>query len=68
MTKNKKYLLEVDNKFIVVYSFLEGKQISKYIKENNGEYSEKVIKLIAKALRKFHDLTLNQKYNLQIDH
>ncbi len=66
MTKNKKYLLEVDNKFIVVYSFLEGKQISKYIKENNGEYSEKVIKLIAKALRKFHDLTLNQKYNLQV--
>lgn len=65
MTKDKKYLLEVDNKYIIIYSFLEGTQISKYIKENKNEYNEKTVKLIAKELKKFHDLTLNKKYNLK---
>ena len=65
MTKNNKYLLEIENKYIIVYSFLEGKQISTYIKENNDKYNEEVIILIAKELKKFHDLTLNKKYNLK---
>lgn len=65
MTKNKKYLLEIENKYIIVYTFLEGKQISTYIKENNDKYNEEIIILIAKELKKFHDLTLNKKYNLQ---
>lgn len=65
MTKNKKYLLEIENKYIIIYSFLEGKQISTYIKENNDKYNEELIILIAKELKKFHDLTLNKKYNLK---
>ena len=65
ITKDKKHLLEVDNKYIIIYSFLEGKQVSNYLKENNNIYCERVVKLIAKELRKFHDLTLNKNYNLQ---
>lgn len=64
-TKDNSYLVEYNNKYIVMYSFLEGIQISKYIKENDNTYNEEVVRQIAKSLRKLHDLTENNNFNLK---
>lgn len=63
-TKDKKYYLEYSNKYIVIYSFLEGMKVSKYIKENDNTYTSDIIISIAKEVRKLHDLTLNNTFNL----
>ncbi len=63
-TKDKKYYLEYNGKYIVMYSFLEGIQVSKYIKENDNTYTSDIIISIAKEIRKLHDLTLNNTFNL----
>ena len=65
-TKDNSYLVEYNNKYIVMYSFLEGIQIGKYIKENDNTYNEEVVRQIAKSLRKLHDLTENNNFNLKI--
>ena len=64
-TKDKEELLKFNNEYIVIYSFLEGKQVSTYLQENNNIFYKSIIKLIAKELRKFHDITLNTTLNLQ---
>ena len=65
-TKDNSYLVKYNNKYIVMYSFLEGIQISKYIKENDNTYNEEVVRQIAKSLRKLHDSTENNNFNLKI--
>ena len=64
-TKDKKYCLEYNNKYIVIYSFLEGIQVSKYIKENNNSYTKDIVMSIAKEVRKLHNLTRNNSFNLE---
>ena len=64
-TKDKKYYLEYNGKYIVMYSFLEGIQVSKYIKENDNTYTNDIVISIAKEIRKLHDLTLNNSFNLE---
>ena len=63
-TKDKKYYLEYNNKYIVIYSFLYGIQVSNYIKENNNTYTSDIVVSIAKEVRKLHDLTQNNSFNL----
>ena len=48
-----------------MYSFLEGIQVSKYIKENDNTYTNDIVISIAKEIRKLHDLTLNNSFNLE---
>ena len=64
-TKDDRYFTEYDNKYIIVYSFLEGKQISTFIKENNNTYTSDIVVSIANEVRKFHDLTQNNSFNLE---
>ena len=52
-------------KYIVIYSFLEGKQLSEFINENNNICPDEIVKLIAKEVRKLHDLTLNNSFNFK---
>lgn len=61
VNKNNKGYTKLENKFIVIYSFLDGIQLSKKFKNIPSE----VIKELALELRQFHDTTngLNN-YNL----
>lgn len=61
INKNNEGYTKLENKFIVIYSFLDGIQLSKKFKNIPSE----VIKKLALELRKFHDTTngLNN-YNL----
>lgn len=54
LTKDNKEYVSLDDKYIVLYTFLEGEKIGKWFKEDN-----EIIKSIAKELRKIHDLTTN---------
>ena len=56
------YYIKYNNKCIVLFTFLNGKQVSTLINENNGIYLEDDIKLIAKEVRKFHDLTNGKRF------
>ena len=58
------YMIKYDNKYIVVYTFLKGVQISTFVSENNGVYTEEVVKMIAEEVRKIHDLTTNKTFEL----
>lgn len=58
------YLTKYNDKYIIIFTFLEGMQISTLIKENNGIYSDDDIKLIAKEVRKMHDLTSDKNFSL----
>lgn len=64
-TNDGKYFSRYMDKFIIIYSFLEGKQLSEFITENNNICPDKTIKLIAKEVRKLHDLTSNNSLNLK---
>lgn len=57
-TKDGKYFSKYNNSYIVIYSFLEGTRISEITLDND-------IELIAKEVRKLHDLTSNKKFNLE---
>lgn len=58
-TINNETFIKVDNKYIVLYSFLEGIQISKKFKNMPLSTSKK----IGKTLRKIHNIT--QNFNLK---
>ena len=59
------YFSKYMDKFIVIYSFLEGKQLSEFINENNNICPDEIVKLIAKEVRKLHDLTSNNSFNFK---
>ena len=57
------YFMKYDNKYIIIYTFLEGLNVSKYVSENN--YSEEIISSIATEVRKLHDLTAGKTFDLK---
>lgn len=61
--KTDENYIKFDNKFIVVYSFLEGKQINQII--INNVIDDKLIVSIAKEIRKLHDATQNNNFELE---
>ena len=59
--KNKEYYTKYSDKYIVLYSFLEGTQFKYIIKKiEKNELSR-----LAKEIRRLHDLTQNTTYNLK---
>ena len=58
---NKSYFF-IKNEIGVIYTFLEGIQLEKIVK--NNEFNETLIKKIAKQIRKIHDITQNIALNL----
>lgn len=61
LTKDNKEYIALDDEYIVLYTFLNGEKIGKWFKEDS-----KIIKNIAKELRKMHDLTTNDNiFNLK---
>ena len=61
LTKDNRGYIEIDNKYIVLYSFLKGIQVGKLDK-----LTDDIIKQIAIELRELHDSTQNtNKYNLK---
>ena len=62
-TIEKDYFIRVNDKYVIVYSFLPGKQISRIIKNNVIE--DKNIIAIAKEIKKLHNVTQNKKFGLQ---
>ena len=59
-TKDNKEFLPLDGNYIVLYTFLTGKKIGKWFKEDN-----EIIKNIARELRRMHDLTTNNEFDLK---
>lgn len=60
------YYCNIDNNYIVVYTFIEGEQYGKMIENmNNIEYKNDTIKKIATQLRKMHEITQNNTFNLK---
>ena len=62
-SNNGSYIIKYADKYIVIYTFLEGVSVDKFISE--GQYSEKVVKSIAKEVRKIHDLTSGKIFGLK---
>lgn len=60
-TKNKEYYTKYNEKYIVMYSFLEGIQLKNIIKLSNNN----IISKLAKEIRKLHNLTENISFNLK---
>ena len=61
LTKDNKEYVSLGDKYIVLYTFLDGKKIGTWFKEDN-----EIIKGVAKELRKIHDLTANNNiFNLK---
>ena len=58
-TKDNEGYLKYEDKVFVIYSFLDGNQISIF-----KDLSDDIIEGIAKELRKFHDTTPKNEYNL----
>ena len=54
-TSDKNDNIKIGNDYIVLYSFMHGKKIKTTIL--NGKIDANIIKMIAKTLRKMHDLT-----------
>lgn len=63
-TKDNNYFIKYNDKYIIIYSFLEGKQLHNYL--TNNIYPKELVKDIAIEVRRLHDLTLNKNFNLQI--
>ena len=64
-TENGNYFSKYMDKFIIIYSFLEGKPLSKFITENNNTCPDEIVSLMAKEVRKLHNLTLNKNFNFK---
>ena len=64
-TSDGNYFSKYMDKFIVIYSFLEGKQLSKFITENNNICPDEIVSLMAKEVRKLHDLTSNNRFGFK---
>lgn len=60
-TKNKEYYKKYNDKYIVMYSFLEGIQLKNIIQTVDN----KTISKLAKEIRRLHDLTENVTFNLK---
>ena len=61
LTKDNKEYILLNDKYIVLYTFLNGKKIGKWFKEDN-----EIIKSIARELRKLHDITTDDNiFNLE---
>ena len=60
-TKNKEYYKRYNDKYIVMYSFLEGMQLKNIIQKVDN----KTILKLAKEIRRLHDLTENVTFNLK---
>lgn len=60
-TKNKEYYKKYNDKYIVMYSFLEGSQLKDIIQTVDN----KTILKLAKEIRRLHDLTENITFNLK---
>ena len=60
-TKNKEYYKKYNDKYIVMYSFLEGIQLKNIIQTVDN----KTILKLAKEIRRLHDLTENVTFNLK---
>lgn len=60
-TKNKEYYKRYNDKYIVMYSFLEGMQLKNIIQTVDN----KTILKLAKEIRRLHDLTENVTFNLK---
>lgn len=60
-TKNKEYYKKYNDKYIVMYSFLEGSQLKDIIQTVDN----KTILKLAKEIRRLHDLTENVTFNLK---
>lgn len=63
-TVDGKMYVEFDEKYFIIYSYLEGIQISTYFKEYKN-YDINIIKALAKELRKMHDATVNKELYLE---
>lgn len=60
-TLNKEYYKKYNDKYIVMYSFLEGSQLKNIIQTVDN----KTILKLAKEIRRLHDLTENVTFNLK---
>lgn len=60
-TENKEYYKRYNDKYIVMYSFLEGMQLKNIIQTVDN----KTILKLAKEIRRLHDLTENVTFNLK---
>ena len=60
-TKNKEYYKKYNDKYIAMYSFLEGSQLKDIIQTIDN----KTILKLAKEIRRLHDLTENVTFNLK---
>ena len=60
-TKNKEYYKKYNDKYIVMYSFLEGSQLKDIIQAIDN----KTISKLAKEIRKLHDLTESVRFDLK---
>ena len=60
-TKNKEYYKKYNDKYIAMYSFLEGSQLKDIIQTVDN----KTISKLAKEIRRLHDLTENVTFNLK---
>ena len=61
-SNDNEYLIKYDDKYIVIYTFLEGLNFKKFISEN--KCSEKIISSIATEVRKIHNLTAGKTFDL----
>lgn len=60
LNKNKEGYTKLNNKYYVIYTFLEGKPLQELEKLDN-----ETIKLIAQELKHLHAVTKNKNYNLK---
>lgn len=58
------YLIKYDDKYIVIYTFLEGISVNEYLSEN--KYSKEIVSSIARKVRKLHDLTADKTFDLNL--
>lgn len=61
-TKAKTNYMKLNESYVIIYSFLPGKSLKELIKEDMLD--DERIALVAKAVRRFHYLTNEKKFNL----
>lgn len=64
-TNDGNYFSKYMDKYIVIYSFLDGKQLSKFVTENNNICPDEIVSLMAKEVRKLHNLTSNNRFGFK---
>ena len=61
-TKKKSSYIKIEERYIVIYSFLKGEQVGQIIK--NNMLDNQTIALIANKIRELHNVTKNKDFNL----